>query len=74
MPEYRRGMFLIRAQKDKIDRLVKQDEKAREIYSGFEEQVERLKKLIERLKERKRNENGDHQDHEQGEEAPRPDS
>jgi hypothetical protein len=69
MAEYRRGDFLLRTTKERIEKLVTHDEKAREIYTGLEEQVQRLKRIADVLKARKQNGSSQNPDHEEGQSA-----
>lgn len=69
MSIYRRGDLLIKDTKQRIEKLVGQDEKAREIYTGLEEQVQRLKRIADVLKERKQNGSSQNSDHEEGQSA-----
>jgi hypothetical protein len=69
MSIYRRGDLLIKDTKQRIEKLVGQDEKAREIYTGLEEQVQRLKRIADVLKARKQNGSSQNPDHEEGQSA-----
>jgi len=66
MSIYRRGDLLIKDSKERIEKLVSHDEKAKEIYTGLEEQVQRLKRIADVLKVRKQNGSSQNPDHEEG--------